>query len=192
MGYTHDAWGYPRRSKQEYLVSARIDIKIRLERELSRQKNLDPVNSWSPLIFAIIFLLLANGSEQSDRDEGMKECEEQAGVGAYYLENCRNRVDEDYTTGISSTNSICGALCILPALVLIAASYNRVIRRPEEHKLAMAKREQIMERLKSEIEKLEKPDPDWSRVELGRLESLKRESEEFRKSDFHTVANETH
>jgi len=58
----------------------------------------------------------------------------------------------------------------------------RIHRWPEEQKLVESKREQLIKRIKIEIKKLEKPDPEWSRLEWSRLKMLKIESQKFRRS----------
>jgi hypothetical protein len=102
------------------------------------------------------------------------------------LENCRTSVSEEYSASISSTNSICGALCILPALVLIGFGFleqsRRTPEREEELIIRNEIRQGIMRRLESEIAILERDDPNFSRSELSRLRSLQVESTKFRSS----------
>ncbi len=172
-----------RRSEWEILQSGRRDIKNRLGRELSFHKDADWDAGFIALIRAICFLLFSQSSATSDRDEGLKQCEERGGT---YLENCRTSVSEEYSASISSTNSICGALCILPALVLIGFGFLEQSRRTplQEHKLIIRNeiRQGIMRRLESEIAILERDDPNFSRSELSRLRSLQVESTKFRSS----------
>jgi hypothetical protein len=55
MGYTHDSWGYPRRSGDEILRAGKRDIKIKLERELGF---LNPPHRVILLIFPIICIFI--------------------------------------------------------------------------------------------------------------------------------------
>lgn len=178
-----------RRSEWEILQSGRTDIKIRLGRELSFHKDADWDGGFIALIFAICFLLFSGISAAYDRDEGLKQCEDTARIlhtGGTYLENCRTSVSEEYSASISSTNSICGALCILPALVLIGfGSLEQSRRTPEREEELIIRneiRQGIMRRLESEIAILERDDPNFSRSELSRLRSLQVESTKFRSS----------
>jgi hypothetical protein len=78
---------------------------------------------------------------------------------------------------------VCFVIILFPFAFILAGSTYYDYRKPEEQKLAESReREQFIKRIKSEIEKLEKPDPEWSRYDLTRLRSLQMESAKFRKS----------
>ena len=79
--------------------------------------------------------------------------------------------------------AICFVIILFPFAFILAGSIYYDYRKPEEQKLAESReRQQFIKRIKSEIEKLEKPDPEWSRYDLTRLRSLQMESAKFRKS----------
>ena len=79
-------------------------------------------------------------------------------------------------------SSICFFLVLFPICCNMAWERYRIYRWPEEQKLVESKREQLIKRIKTEIKKLEKPDPEWSRLEWSRLKMLKIESQKFRRS----------